>query len=88
MTSEDNRGPLENLYGLKFPNCDKHGLYNPKQVSHGQSTGLPSHNFSWTNALLLSKNTEKSPQNGGNVTSMQLQYRMICQKKHLKYDDM
>ncbi|XP_015232481.1 PREDICTED: insulin-like growth factor-binding protein 2-B [Cyprinodon variegatus] len=39
MTSEDNRGPLENLYGLKFPNCDKHGLYNPKQCNmsnHGQ----------------------------------------------------
>uniref|UniRef100_A0A146V2L0 Insulin growth factor-binding 2-like protein n=1 Tax=Fundulus heteroclitus TaxID=8078 RepID=A0A146V2L0_FUNHE len=39
MTSEDNRGPLENLYGLKFPNCDKHGLYNLKQCNmstHGQ----------------------------------------------------
>ncbi|XP_034549888.1 insulin-like growth factor-binding protein 2-B [Notolabrus celidotus] len=39
MTSEDNRGPLENLYELKFPNCDKHGLYNPKQCNmstHGQ----------------------------------------------------
>ncbi|XP_063744641.1 insulin-like growth factor-binding protein 2-B isoform X2 [Eleginops maclovinus] len=32
MTSEDNRGPLENLYGLKFPNCDRQGLYNLKQV--------------------------------------------------------
>ncbi|XP_040005166.1 insulin-like growth factor-binding protein 2-B isoform X2 [Xiphias gladius] len=32
MTSEDNRGPLENLYGLKFPNCDRHGLYNLKQT--------------------------------------------------------
>ncbi|AWP12777.1 Insulin-like growth factor binding protein 2 isoform 5 [Scophthalmus maximus] len=31
MTSEDNRGPLENLYGLKFPNCERHGLYNLKQ---------------------------------------------------------
>nr|XP_046260646.1 insulin-like growth factor-binding protein 2-B isoform X2 [Scatophagus argus] len=31
MTSDDNRGPLENLYGLKFPNCDRHGLYNLKQ---------------------------------------------------------
>ncbi len=40
MTSEDNRGPLENLYGLKFPNCDRHGLYNLKQVSNGHSTGL------------------------------------------------
>ncbi|XP_028248891.1 insulin-like growth factor-binding protein 2-A [Parambassis ranga] len=39
MTSEDNRGPLENLYGLKFPNCDRYGLYNLKQCnmsSHGQ----------------------------------------------------
>ncbi|TNN27492.1 Insulin-like growth factor-binding protein 2-B [Liparis tanakae] len=32
MTSEDSRGPLEDLYGLKFPNCDRHGLYNLKQV--------------------------------------------------------
>ncbi|TMS06578.1 insulin-like growth factor-binding protein 2-B [Larimichthys crocea] len=39
MTSDDNRGPLENLYELKFPNCDKHGLYNLKQCNmstHGQ----------------------------------------------------
>ncbi|KAM7407817.1 hypothetical protein PAMA_003534 [Pampus argenteus] len=39
MTSEDNRGPLENLYMLKFPNCDRHGLYNLKQCNmstHGQ----------------------------------------------------
>ncbi|XP_029386447.1 insulin-like growth factor-binding protein 2-B [Echeneis naucrates] len=39
MTSQDNRGPLENLYGLKFPNCDRHGLYNLKQCNmsnHGQ----------------------------------------------------
>uniref|UniRef100_A0A3Q1I897 Uncharacterized protein n=1 Tax=Anabas testudineus TaxID=64144 RepID=A0A3Q1I897_ANATE len=39
MTSDDNRGPLENLYELKFPNCDRHGLYNPKQCNmsnHGQ----------------------------------------------------
>ncbi|XP_054471200.1 insulin-like growth factor-binding protein 2-B [Anoplopoma fimbria] len=39
MTSEDNRGPLEDLYGLKFPNCDRHGLYNLKQCNmstHGQ----------------------------------------------------
>ncbi|XP_005925832.1 insulin-like growth factor-binding protein 2-B [Haplochromis burtoni] len=39
MPSEDNRGPLENLYELKFPNCDKHGLYNLKQCNmstHGQ----------------------------------------------------
>uniref|UniRef100_A0A3Q4AQA5 Insulin-like growth factor binding protein 2b n=1 Tax=Mola mola TaxID=94237 RepID=A0A3Q4AQA5_MOLML len=33
MTSEDNRGPLENLYMLKFPNCDRHGLYNLKQCN-------------------------------------------------------
>uniref|UniRef100_A0A3Q3QUH4 Uncharacterized protein n=1 Tax=Monopterus albus TaxID=43700 RepID=A0A3Q3QUH4_MONAL len=39
ITSEDSRGPLENLYRLKFPNCDRHGLYNLKQCnvsSHGQ----------------------------------------------------
>ncbi|KAM9851159.1 insulin-like growth factor-binding protein 2-B [Aulostomus maculatus] len=39
MTSEDNRGPLENLYELKFPNCDRHGFYNLKQCNmstHGQ----------------------------------------------------
>ncbi|XP_072254010.1 insulin-like growth factor-binding protein 2-B isoform X1 [Leuresthes tenuis] len=39
MTSEDSRGPLENLYGLKFPNCDRDGLYNLKQCNmstHGQ----------------------------------------------------
>ncbi|XP_068602686.1 insulin-like growth factor-binding protein 2-B [Brachionichthys hirsutus] len=39
MTSEDNRGPLESLYELKFPNCDRHGLYNLKQCNmstHGQ----------------------------------------------------
>ncbi|XP_039673929.1 insulin-like growth factor-binding protein 2-B [Perca fluviatilis] len=33
ITSEDNRGPLENLYELKFPNCDRHGLYNLKQCN-------------------------------------------------------
>lgn len=39
MSSEDNRGPLENLYVLKFPNCDRFGLYNIKQCNmslHGQ----------------------------------------------------
>ncbi|KAF6738681.1 Insulin-like growth factor-binding protein 2-B [Oryzias melastigma] len=39
ITSEDNRGPLEDLYGLKFPNCDRRGLYNVKQCNmstHGQ----------------------------------------------------
>ncbi|XP_037345132.1 insulin-like growth factor-binding protein 2-B [Pungitius pungitius] len=39
ITSEDNRGPLEDLYLLKFPNCDKRGLYNLKQCdmsTHGQ----------------------------------------------------
>ncbi|XP_044221663.1 insulin-like growth factor-binding protein 2-B [Thunnus albacares] len=39
MTSEDNRGPLENLYVLKFPNCDRNGQYNLKQCNmstHGQ----------------------------------------------------
>lgn len=40
MTSEDNRGPLENLYRLKFPNCDKDGLYSLKQVRHAEHTWL------------------------------------------------
>lgn len=53
MTSEDNRGPLENLYGLKFPNCDKHGLYNLKQVSRGQSTGPTSLLLIWTHTLFI-----------------------------------
>lgn len=49
MTSEDNRGPLENLYELKFPNCDKHGLYNLKQVSCWQSACPTSHYFTKEN---------------------------------------
>ncbi|XP_066542431.1 insulin-like growth factor-binding protein 2-B [Hoplias malabaricus] len=39
MTFHDNKGPLENLYELKFPNCDQKGQYNLKQChmsSHGQ----------------------------------------------------
>ncbi|XP_028846954.1 insulin-like growth factor-binding protein 2-B isoform X2 [Denticeps clupeoides] len=39
MTFPDNKGPLENLYDLKFPNCDKRGQYNLKQChlsTHGQ----------------------------------------------------
>ncbi|KAK1789210.1 hypothetical protein P4O66_015157 [Electrophorus voltai] len=39
MTFHDNRGPLENLYELKFPNCDQKGQYNLKQChmsTHGQ----------------------------------------------------
>lgn len=40
MTSEDNRGLLENLYRLKFPNCDKDGLYSLKQVRHAKYTWL------------------------------------------------
>ncbi|XP_076016641.1 insulin-like growth factor-binding protein 2-B [Genypterus blacodes] len=39
MTAEDNRGPLEDLYELKFPNCDRFGQYNVKQCNmstHGQ----------------------------------------------------
>ncbi|KAM9364865.1 insulin-like growth factor-binding protein 2-B [Pholidichthys leucotaenia] len=39
LTSEDNRGPLEKLYSLKFPSCDRRGLYNLKQCNmstHGQ----------------------------------------------------
>lgn len=31
MRLPDDRGPLENLYALQIPNCDKHGLYNLKQ---------------------------------------------------------
>lgn len=33
MRLPDERGPLEHLYSLHIPNCDKHGLYNLKQVS-------------------------------------------------------
>ena len=33
MTFLNNKGSLENLYELKFPNCDKEGQYNLKQVS-------------------------------------------------------
>ncbi|KAG5283407.1 hypothetical protein AALO_G00041730 [Alosa alosa] len=39
MTFINNKGSLENLYELKFPNCDKEGLYNMKQChmsTHGQ----------------------------------------------------
>lgn len=39
ITTEDHRGPLENLSELKFPNCDPFGLYNIKQCNmslHGQ----------------------------------------------------
>lgn len=32
MRLPDERGPLEHLYSLHIPNCDKHGLYNLKQV--------------------------------------------------------
>ncbi|XP_008581933.1 PREDICTED: insulin-like growth factor-binding protein 2 [Galeopterus variegatus] len=31
MRLPDERGPLEHLYALLIPNCDKHGLYNLKQ---------------------------------------------------------
>ncbi|XP_073760037.1 insulin-like growth factor-binding protein 2 [Callorhinus ursinus] len=31
MHLPDERGPLEHLYSLHIPNCDKHGLYNLKQ---------------------------------------------------------
>lgn len=33
LTSLDSRGPLESLYELRFPNCDRHGLYNHKQCN-------------------------------------------------------
>ncbi|XP_017547082.1 insulin-like growth factor-binding protein 2-B [Pygocentrus nattereri] len=39
MTFHDNKGTLENLYELKFPNCDQKGHYNLKQChmsTHGQ----------------------------------------------------
>lgn len=32
MRLPDERGPLEHLYSLHIPNCDKSGLYNLKQV--------------------------------------------------------
>lgn len=32
MRLPDERGPLEHLYSLHIPNCDKTGLYNLKQV--------------------------------------------------------
>lgn len=35
MRLPDERGPLEHLYSLHIPNCDKHGLYNLKQVREG-----------------------------------------------------
>lgn len=35
MPFRDNRGPLEDLYALHIPNCDKRGQYNLKQVSPG-----------------------------------------------------
>ncbi|XDV30029.1 hypothetical protein PO909_033031 [Leuciscus waleckii] len=45
MVFHDNKGPLENLYDLKFPNCDKTGQYNLKQChmsNHGQRGEIPS----------------------------------------------
>uniref|UniRef100_A0ACB8G1U1 Insulin-like growth factor-binding protein 2 n=1 Tax=Sphaerodactylus townsendi TaxID=933632 RepID=A0ACB8G1U1_9SAUR len=33
MRLPDERGPLEHLYSLNIPNCDKQGLYNLKQAS-------------------------------------------------------
>ncbi|XP_056286842.1 insulin-like growth factor-binding protein 2-A [Pseudoliparis swirei] len=39
MPFKDNRGPLEDLYALHIPNCDKRGQYNLKQCKmslHGQ----------------------------------------------------
>lgn len=35
MPFRDNRGPLEDLYALHIPNCDKRGQYNLKQVTSG-----------------------------------------------------
>lgn len=53
ITSDDNRGPLEDLYGLKFPNCDRHGLYNLKQVSHGHTAGTISITLVYTESVGL-----------------------------------
>ncbi|KAM6945404.1 insulin-like growth factor-binding protein 2-A [Aplochiton taeniatus] len=39
MPFRDNRGPLEDLYALHIPNCDRRGQYNIKQCKmslHGQ----------------------------------------------------
>lgn len=33
MPFRDNRGPLEDLYALHIPNCDRRGQYNLKQVN-------------------------------------------------------
>ncbi|XP_043931066.1 insulin-like growth factor-binding protein 2 [Protopterus annectens] len=33
----DDRGPLEQLYALQIPNCDKQGLYNVKQCKMSQN---------------------------------------------------
>lgn len=37
MTFHDNKGHLENLYELTFPNCDSNGQYNVKQVCHNMN---------------------------------------------------
>ncbi|KAJ8349547.1 hypothetical protein SKAU_G00246770 [Synaphobranchus kaupii] len=39
MPFSENRGPLEDLYAMHIPNCDKRGQYNMKQCNmsvHGQ----------------------------------------------------
>jgi len=36
----DNRGPLEDLYSLHIPNCDKRGQYNLKQVFNSLSNSI------------------------------------------------
>lgn len=41
MRLPDERGPLEHLYSLHIPNCDKHGLYNLKQVSGSPGPRAP-----------------------------------------------
>lgn len=38
MPFRDNRGPLEDLYALHIPNCDKRGQYNLKQVDLAKQT--------------------------------------------------
>ncbi|KAL8183089.1 UNVERIFIED_CONTAM: Insulin-like growth factor-binding protein 2 [Gekko kuhli] len=40
MRLPDERGPLEHLYSLNIPNCDKQGLYNLKQATQQLSPAV------------------------------------------------
>ena len=60
MRLPDDRGPLEHLYSLHIPNCDKHGLYNLKQVSVGAaSAGMPSLSSAHLLSLLVLSEAER-----------------------------